>query len=71
MKQHLVAIDGTTFTVDMPDPPQQPLDATGALAALLAATGVLDVTDAANAVGQTPEALVAEVEAWAAAGGTP
>lgn len=51
------------------DPPFQGLDRTGALAALLAATSVLTVTDAANAVGQTPDALIAEVEAWAAAEG--
>lgn len=71
VKEYLVALDGTTAVVDLPDPPQMPLDATAALAALLAATGVLDVTDAANAVGQTPEALVAEVQAWAVAGGNP
>ena len=44
-----------------------PLDATGALATLLAVLEVVPVQDAANAVSQTPEALIAEAEAWAAA----
>jgi hypothetical protein len=47
----------------------QPLDATGALATLLAVTETLTLTDAANAVGLTAADLVAEAEAWAAAGG--
>jgi hypothetical protein len=50
------------------DVPAQPLDPTGALATLLAVVGTLTVTDAANAVGLTPEQLVTEAEAWAAAG---
>lgn len=49
---------------ELPDPPQQPLDAVGALATLLAVTETLTVTDAANAVGLTPDDLVAEAEAW-------
>ena len=52
---------------EVPDPPRSPLDPTGALATLLAVTEVLDVADAANAVGLTPDDLVAEAEAWAAA----
>lgn len=53
--------------IEVPDPVQQPLDATGALAALLAVTGTLSVQDAANAVGVTPEDLTAEAQAWAVA----
>jgi hypothetical protein len=43
-----------------------PLDPTGALATLLAVLELSTVQDAANAVGLTPEDLVAEAEAWAA-----
>jgi hypothetical protein len=50
------------------DIPPQPLDPTGALATLLAVVGTLTVTDAANAVGLTPDDLVTEAQAWAAAG---
>jgi len=46
----------------------QPLDPTGALATLLAVVGTLTVTDAANAIGLTPDDLVTEAQAWAAAG---
>ena len=52
---------------ETPDPPPQPLDATGALATLLAVTETVTVTDAANAVGLTPDDLVAEADACAAA----
>jgi hypothetical protein len=45
----------------------QPLDSLGAAVTLLAVVGAVTVEDAANAVGQPPEALVAEAEAWAAA----
>jgi hypothetical protein len=45
----------------------QPLDPTGALATLLAVTGTVTVTDAANAVGLTPDDLIAEAQAWEAA----
>ena len=48
--------------------PDVPLDPPGVLATLLAVLGVVSVEDAANAVGLTPEALVAEAEAWAVAG---
>lgn len=44
-----------------------PLDKVGALATLLAVVGILTVEDAANAVQLTPEDLIAEAEAWAAA----
>jgi hypothetical protein len=41
-----------------------PLDPAGALATLLVVEGVLPLQDAANAIGQEPEHLVAEAEAW-------
>jgi hypothetical protein len=49
------------------DVPPQPLDPTGALATLLAVVGTLTVEDAANAIGLTPDDLVTEAQAWAAA----
>lgn len=52
-----------------PTPPPEPLDPVGALATLLVVVGTLDVVDAANAVRLTPDDLVAEAEAWAAASG--
>lgn len=45
----------------------QPLEPLGAAMTLLAVLGVVPLTDAANAVGLTPDALVTEAEAWAAA----
>jgi hypothetical protein len=44
-----------------------PLDPTGALATLLAVLEVTTVQDAANAVGLTPDDLIAEAQAWEAA----
>jgi hypothetical protein len=46
----------------------EPLDKQGVLATLLAVSGVVPVEDAANAVGLTPDDLVAEAQAWAVAG---
>jgi len=66
MIHHFTDLDGVTHSWETPDV-QAPLDETGALATLLAVTGTLTVVDAANAVGLTPEALVAEAEAWQAA----
>ena len=66
MKHHYTDPAGVTHTWETPDQ-QTPLDPPGVLAALLAATGVLTLDDAANAVNQTPEALIAEVQAWAVA----
>lgn len=43
----------------------QPLDPAGALATLLAVTELVTVADAANAVGLTAAALVAEAQGWA------
>jgi len=44
-----------------------PLDPTGVAATLNAVLGLWPLEDAANAVGLTPEDLVAEAEAWAMA----
>jgi hypothetical protein len=46
----------------------RPLDAAGVMATLNAVLGIWPVEDAANAVGLTPDDLVAEAEAWAVAG---
>jgi hypothetical protein len=51
---------------DLPDE-ATPLDPTGALATLLAVLEVTTVQDAANAVGLTPDDLIAEAQAWEAA----
>jgi hypothetical protein len=48
------------------DQVRTPLISSGVIATLLAVVGLLSVEDAANAVGLTPEDLVAEAEAWAA-----
>ena len=47
-----------------------PLPTAGVLATLLVVLGVIDLKDAANSVGFVPEDLIAEAEAWAAAGGS-
>jgi len=52
---------------EVPDPPRAPLDATGVMATLNAVLGLWPVEDAANAVGLTPDDLVAEAQAWAVA----
>ena len=45
----------------------QPLEPFGVMATLNAVLGLWPLTDAANAVGLTPDDLVAEAEAWKAA----
>jgi hypothetical protein len=60
---------GVTHTWETPDPARAPLDALGAAMTLLAVVGVVTVEDAANAVGLTPDDLIHEAQAWAAAGG--
>lgn len=67
MKHYFTDLDGVTHEWETEDPPRPPLDAVGALATLLAVTSTLTVQDAANAVELTPDDLVAEAEAWAAA----
>jgi hypothetical protein len=49
-------------------PYRRPLDAAGVMATLNAVLGLWPIKDAANAVGLTPDDLVAEAEAWAVAG---
>lgn len=68
MKHYYTNPDGQTLEWETPDQPQAPLDPTGALATLLAVTGAVELQDAANAVGLTPENLILEAQAWAAAG---
>jgi hypothetical protein len=46
---------------------RSPLDPPGVAATLNAVLGIWPLEDAANAVGLTPEDLVAEAEAWAMA----
>jgi hypothetical protein len=46
---------------------RSPLDPAGVAATLNAVLGLWPLDDAANAVGLTPEDLVAEAEAWAMA----
>jgi hypothetical protein len=46
---------------------RSPLDPTGVAATLNAVLGLWPLEDAANAVGLTPDDLVAEAEAWAMA----
>lgn len=48
-----------------------PLDAAGVAATLNAVLGVWPLEDAANAVGLTPEDLIAEAEGWEEASSLP
>ena len=53
--------------IELPDPPQQPLNQVGALTTLLVVTGVVTLEDGANSLGLAHEQLVAEAQAWAVA----
>ena len=66
-KMFYTNLEGIQFELDIPDEPQQPLDATGALATLLAVEQVVSIEDAANAVGLSEQDLVNEALAWGAA----
>lgn len=57
--------------LDLPDPPQAPLDTLGVIATLNAVLGVWTVQDAANAVGLTPAELESEAQAWYVAANDP
>jgi len=57
---------GVTHTWETPDIPT-PLDTAGVIATLNAVLGIWDIEDAANAVGLTPDDLIREAQAWAAA----
>lgn len=50
--------------IEIPDPPQEPLDHIGVLTTLLVVTGVLTLENGANALGLSPEQLIAEAQAW-------
>lgn len=54
---------------EVPDPPQQPLEGTALVATLNAVLGIWSLQDAATIAELPEEALVAEAEAWAVAGG--
>jgi hypothetical protein len=56
------------FDVEVPDPPQAPLDGTPLAATLNAVLGLWTLQQAANIAQLPPEALMAEAEAWAVAG---
>lgn len=43
------------------------LDATGALATLLVVLNIVPLQDASNAIGEEPQHLIAEAEAWSVA----
>jgi len=57
---------GVTHTWETPDV-HTPLDTNGVMATLNAVLGLWSLQDAANAVGLTPNDLVHEAQAWAAA----
>jgi len=57
---------GVTHTWETPDV-HTPLDTNGVMATLNAVLGLWSLQDAANAVGLTPDDLVHEAQAWAAA----
>jgi hypothetical protein len=59
-------INGNLIFEEFLEIKQKPLDKIEVLATLLVVVGVLDIGDAGNAVGVTPEHLIAEAEAWAA-----
>jgi len=59
--------DNIVEDIEIPDPPQEPLDEIGVLTTLLVVTGVLTLEDGANAVRREPANLVAEAQAWAVA----
>ena len=68
MKYSYVDPAGVTHVWEVADPPRAPLDAAGVMATLNAVLGIWSVEDAANAVGLTPDDLVAEAQAWTVAG---
>ena len=54
--------------IEIPDPPQEPLDRIGVVATLNAVLGVWSLADAANAVGLTEQDLINEAQAWSVGG---
>ena len=57
---------GVTHTWETPDE-HAPLDTLGVYATLNAVLGIWTLQDAANAAGLTPDDLIREAQAWAAA----
>jgi len=66
MKQFFTDVHGVTHSWETPDV-HTPLDTAGVIATLNAVLGIWDIQDAANAVGLTPQDLINEAQAWAAA----
>jgi len=66
MKHVFTDLAGVTHTWETPDV-HTPLDTLGVMATLNAVLGIWSLQDAANAVGLTPDDLVHEAQAWAAA----
>lgn len=66
MKHFYTDIHGVTHEWETPDV-HAPLDINGVAATLNAVLGIWTLEDAANVVGLTPQDLINEAEAWAAA----
>jgi hypothetical protein len=66
MKNVFTDLAGVAHTWETPDV-HTPLDTLGVMATLNAVLGIWSLQDAANAVGLTPDDLVHEAQAWAAA----
>jgi len=66
MMHSFTDIHGVTHTWETPNV-HTPLDTAGVIATLNAVLGLWDIQDAANAVGLTPQDLINEARAWAAA----
>lgn len=68
---HLDHLGNILGEYELPEPEQMPLRDTALVATLNAVLGIWSLQDAAN-IAQLPEqALIAEAQAWAAAGGNP
>lgn len=66
MKHFYTDLAGITHTWETPDI-HAPLDPIGVMATLNAVLGIWSLEDAANAAGVTPDDLIREAQAWAAA----
>lgn len=64
MKNFYTDLNGNTYEWETPDA-HVPLDTAGVMATLNAVLGFWTLDDAANAVGVTPQDLIAEAQAWA------
>lgn len=67
MKTTYTDLNGITHTWETADT-HTPLDTLGVIATLNAVLGLWPLEDAANAVGLSPDDLVAEAQAWAVGG---